>query len=76
VILGERSPKERQSFPVCLINGETAEDAANARLVTAAPDLLEACKMALPRFEKMEAGDAKLTTRFLRAAIAKAEGRS
>jgi hypothetical protein len=40
----------------------------NARLIAAAPDLLEACKVAL------ENNEDRITANLLRAAIAKAEG--
>ena len=46
---------------------------ANARLIAAAPDLLEACKAFC---RKVEAGEAKSTRSYaqMKAAIAKAEG--
>ena len=50
------------------------QDRDNAQLIAAAPELLEACTMALPRLSVMEAGDAKLTVKIIKAAIAKAEG--
>jgi hypothetical protein len=43
---------------------------ANAQLIAAAPDLLEACKAALAYFHDAKAGPCEA----LRAAIAKAEG--
>lgn len=48
-----------------------AENEANARLIAAGPELLDACKQALDLFEDDE-GIAQV----LMAAIAKAEGRS
>lgn len=45
---------------------------ANARLIAAAPELLEACKMAL---SCMAPEDNDATARTLRSAIAKAEGK-
>jgi hypothetical protein len=52
------------------------ESQANARLIAAAPELLEACKEALEHFDKYTKGiviDAKDS---LRMAIAKAEGKN
>lgn len=50
---------------------QAAEADANARLIAAAPDLLEACRLALPELESERSPTASL----LRAVIAKAEGR-
>jgi hypothetical protein len=51
-------------------HGRVDDDTANARLIAAAPELLEACKMAL------DDGDCQTVTEdWLRKAIAKAEGR-
>ena len=58
---------------ICTVTN-SENDAANAQIIAAAPELLEACKMALPRLSVMEAGDAKLTVKIIKAAIAKAEG--
>jgi len=59
-----------------------ATDEANARLMAAAPELLEALIMALPYVESCEDDPAykpmavKLRVKMMRAAIAKAEGQS
>jgi hypothetical protein len=55
------------------------ERVANARLIAAAPDLLEACKEAVLQIEYLHAkfqatGSGEATVSRLRAAIAKAEG--
>ena len=49
-----------------------AEQEANARLIAAAPDLLEACKMYLDAMERY--GHPDKTDRLMRAAIEKATG--
>lgn len=49
-----------------------AEAEANARLIAAAPELLEACNQAVWQYEKL--GESK-GMKMMRAAIAKAEGR-
>jgi hypothetical protein len=49
------------------------ESNANARLLAAAPDLLEACETALENLSPLYCGDHLVITR-LRAAIAKATG--
>ncbi len=55
-----------------------AKTAANARLIAAAPDLLEACRAALPAMAAHEETGCDCpdseAARQLRAAIAKAEG--
>lgn len=53
-----------------------AEVAANARLIAAAPDLLEACKLVMADLQSVDTDSAISLTpgRALRAAIAKAEG--
>lgn len=48
---------------------------ANARLIAAAPELLEACKAAEANLSPEYASD-HLVMRLLRVAIAKAEGRT
>ena len=54
------------------IQGITVDEAqANARLIAAAPDMLDACRQALLHFE-----DDQTISHVLAAAIAKAEGRS
>ena len=50
---------------------DMAESSANARLIAAAPELLEACKIALAHLGGTACGE----TRELAAAIAAAEGR-
>lgn len=67
---------------LCVVTGDgtsVAEDEANARLVAAAPDLLEAAKACLPSFDLMwppedATGRRGQLREALRAAIAKAEG--
>lgn len=57
-------------YVAALIDPDNAEDKANARLIAAEPDLLAACKAALPALREIEA-DAEAT---VLAAIARAEG--
>lgn len=67
---------------VATVHGDTAEEAAaNARLIAAAPDLLEACKAALAIFDERRdkylprgISDDEFADTVLRPAIAKAEG--
>ena len=61
-------------YPICQINSgwDEGEDAANARLIAASPDLLEAADDALADLEGYEF--AAETIRKLQAAIAKATG--
>lgn len=84
--------KDSEGFPVCRLtdsHGEVAtgrhdhesEAADIARLIAAAPDLLEASKWALAQMVDMESDEHfrqtqadKDTIKTLRAAIAKAEG--
>lgn len=55
------------------VSNETAD--ANARLIAAAPDLLEAAKMALEMYRQLQpVGGWQAVHDFLHAAIAKAEG--
>lgn len=56
-------------------NGCEAEDKANARLIAAAPDLLEACEAMLEEMQvwETEQGEHPAAT-LARAAIAKAKG--
>ena len=53
-----------------------AENAANARLIAAAPELLEACRIALEELNLWAdtGADQEYSIGFLEAAIAKAEG--
>lgn len=64
-----------ESGAICKLYGSGEEKQANARLIAAAPELLEACKHTLTSLvdlhPKMRASISKLV-----AAIAKAEGRS
>jgi hypothetical protein len=53
------------------VDEPSPEENANARLIAAAPDLLDACRMAL---SCMAPDDNDITARALRAAIAKATG--
>lgn len=64
------APNTQDDTAICadIIDPVTQEiSEANARLIAAAPDLLEACQLALD-------SDDKAVRRFLRAAIAKAKG--
>lgn len=62
--------KDRR-FPVCRIEPiSEGEGEANAHLIAAAPDLLEACKRVLSELDYVSIG----AEEDLRAAIAKAEG--
>ena len=67
-------------YPICQINSgwNDAEDAANARLIAAAPDLLDACRCALADLEGLEFDSddcpAALTIKELHDAIRKATG--
>lgn len=59
--------------------GFTDENEANARLIAAAPELLEACYQALDHIGSEQEGDEEAEARvfaFLEAAIAKARGQS
>lgn len=67
------------AFNLAHLPGEHPMQEANARLIAAAPDLLEACKPALEMLDCAEMERMKLrgkakTIRQLRAAIAKAQG--
>lgn len=55
------------------LHGPEAEVKANARLIAAAPDLLEACKVLVELFPESEQIRGMES---VRAAIAKAEGRA
>lgn len=55
-------------------NAKEEEGHANASLIAAAPELLDACKEALAHFNKYTAGIALDCKDSLRIAIAKAEG--
>jgi len=60
--------------PICIVDTETAEWRANARLIAAAPDLLAALKALHQRYV-MAIGNEGPEALSARAAIAKAEGR-
>lgn len=60
-------------FVVDVLPSETA--VANARLISAAPDLLAACRDMLAKIERMYPDDWTGTKALARAAIAKAEGK-
>lgn len=70
---------ERVAYCYGAYASNTREEAeANARLIAAAPELLEACKEFLESFEPYEEDSDKDTRRLLatmRAVVAKAEGR-
>ncbi len=71
-IIGDQGNAE-----VCQVWGAAVEDQdgyANARIIAAAPDLLEACKCALNSLDMIGATRGSPITTQLRAAIAKAEG--
>lgn len=82
------SCEEHESGWVALIAGNDSEDRplpesmmlANARLIAAAPDLLEACTSALGTIQYLlsnsDNGPAENCLEVLAAAIAKAEGRA
>ena len=55
-----------------LIDERIVVTAANARLIAAAPDLLEACQMAYDEFQPLSLGEEDSAMSLLRAAIAKA----
>ncbi len=61
---------------ICTSNiAEYSEEVANAKLIAAAPDLLEACKITLEIKKLMdESGGATFEVEGLEQAIAKAEG--
>ncbi len=64
-------------YQVCTMNTATTteEEYANARLIAAAPDLLEACKRALAVLEKEPACQIySAHAQIVRAAIARAKG--
>lgn len=71
VIRGLKDPEAGGDDPIAVYSADTEEDRANARLISAAPELLEALK------EVIKVSD-RATVEFdaARAAIAKAEGRS
>jgi hypothetical protein len=54
--------------------GRPGESEANARLIAAAPDLLEACRLAVRSWFSGEVSEVQMEI-VLRAAIAKAEGK-
>lgn len=66
-------PEESASYiaPVGTVDGDWAASEANARLIAAAPELLEALKAALPALEYLDDEEA---LKVARAVIAKAEG--
>jgi hypothetical protein len=64
-------------YPICSTTRgwEASEDAANARVLAAAPELLEACEWALSQIEEVLTDEMFPVTRAkLRAAIATATG--
>lgn len=74
---------DREENVICDIVGRnskpgedlTPEDAANARLIAAAPDLLAACKAAIVKFKHTPLDRISVAADMLRDAIAKAEGK-
>lgn len=76
---GRPYSKPQQICIVGVPNNQTKEDTDNARLISAAPDLLEACKEAkIEITESIKYGRIESLTDVLQkitAAIAKAEGR-
>lgn len=65
-----RSPGENGGFAICEMYADGRDVVANARLIAAAPELLEACEACLARDD---IADDELGV-ILRAAIAKARG--
>lgn len=68
------------AMTIACVNGAGGETKANARLIAAAPELLEAAKRVEPILERLVdrfSEDSELTESFLQiaAAIAKANGR-
>jgi hypothetical protein len=63
---------------VCDIDGTDEESEANARLISAAPEMLDACYFAIGFVESWEKenGPTEFVHRALEIAIAKAEGRN
>ena len=59
---------------VCIAYGNCAETVANARLIAAAPDLLEALQDAVEIMDDQLAGDFPDSMAAFRAAISKAKG--
>lgn len=68
----------RNHYLVTVINGDPDELKANAHLVAASPELLQAARAALKLLESVafvtKEGDTDKPLRLLRAAIAKAQG--
>lgn len=71
------SEKQYNGFQICSTGtDEVTEGAANARLIAAAPDLLDTCKWVLGCLENLPfSTDAHSAKRELIAVIAKAEGK-
>ncbi len=74
--IGSRQPNGFAIY-VCTIRTERSlildgKETANARLIAAAPELIEACRAVV---ERWESGNLAEATRMCAAAIAKAEGR-
>jgi hypothetical protein len=64
-------PEQGMDVAYVVVPGDGRER-ANARLIAAAPELMEACKLALGAFERNNAIDWNI----LEKAIAKAEGKA
>lgn len=70
----------QRTFAIALINSERVEQEVNARLIAAAPELLEALKALMGHDDKIQVaigGNLRYVGAFMdraRAAIAKAEG--
>ena len=72
----EANPVGALATCIAHVYNESDEHAANARLLAAAPELLEACKRAQTAFAFDQGGKARRETMAqLKAAIAKAEGK-
>jgi hypothetical protein len=69
------NPEWKYSYIAKIATGEDIrQEHANARLIAAAPELLEACKLAAASLDAVGVNNA--TLRIARAAIAKAEGQN
>jgi hypothetical protein len=77
VVAGINKDGSKYLPTICRMPGLSDEDYANARLITAAPDLLEAAKVLISSlvWERKRSGITYAGGEMLEAAIVKAEGR-